>query len=138
MRHNKSAQDLEKETSKTYNIEVLWQWSHDLGMIFKANNQVGLEQSTELQPNNSISSVSSLSDVLPGCIPLSKQEIHHNQQVKALENLNRLLKLVTEQEKHLGERLSPHSNFYRQHLMLQQFLHTQLYPESSFTWQTMA
>lgn len=43
MRHNKFTQDLEKETSKTYNIEVLWQQSQDLGMIFKANNQVGLE-----------------------------------------------------------------------------------------------
>ncbi len=44
MRHNKSARDLEKEASKTYNIEVLWQRSRDLGMVSKANNQVGLEQ----------------------------------------------------------------------------------------------
>ena len=55
MRHNKSARDLEKEASKIYNIEALWQRSRDLGMISKANNQVGLEQLTELQPNNSVS-----------------------------------------------------------------------------------
>ena len=42
-------------------------------MISKANNQVGLEQLTELQPNNSVSSVPSLSDVPLGCIPHPKQ-----------------------------------------------------------------
>ena len=47
IRHNKSVQDLEKEAPKKYNIEVQWQQSRDLGMISKANNQVGLEQSTE-------------------------------------------------------------------------------------------
>ena len=118
MRHNESARDLEKEASKTYNIEALWQRIRDLGMISKANNQVGLEQLTELQPNNSVSSVPSLSDVPLGCIPPPKQQIHDNQQVKALEDLNRLLKLVMEQEKQYGDRLSPHSNFYRRHLMV--------------------
>ena len=93
MRHNESARDLEKEASKTYNIEALWQRIRDLGMISKANNQVGLEQLTELQPNNSVSSVPSLSNVPLGCIPSPKQHIHDNQQVKALEDLNRLLKL---------------------------------------------
>ena len=138
MRHNKSVRDLEKEASKTYNIEALWQRSRDLGMISKANNQVGLEQSTELQPNNSVSPIPSLSDVPPGCTPFSKEQIHDNQQVKALEDLNRLLKLVTEQEKQYGDRLSPHSNFYRRHLMVQQFLHTQLQTQSSSTRRAMA
>lgn len=32
MRHNKFARDLEKEASKTYNIQALWQRSQDLGM----------------------------------------------------------------------------------------------------------
>lgn len=48
-------------------------------MISKANNKIGLEQLTELQPNNSISSVPPLSDVSLGCIPLPKQQIHDNQ-----------------------------------------------------------
>lgn len=96
MRHNKSVRDLEKEASKRYNIEALWQQSRDLGMISKANNQVELEQSKELPPNNSVSPIPSLSDVPSGCIPLLKEQIHDNQQVKVLEDLNRLLKLVTE------------------------------------------
>lgn len=56
MRHNKSARDLEKEASKTYNIQALWQRSRDLGMVSGVNSQVGLEQSPELQPNNDVSS----------------------------------------------------------------------------------
>ena len=114
MRHNKSARDLEKEASKIYDIQALWQRNQDLDMISKANSQVGLEQSTELQPNNSVSSIPSLSNISRGCSPpLSKQQIHKNQQVEALKDLTRLLKLVTEQEKKYGDRLSPNSNFYR-------------------------
>ena len=44
MKYNKSVWDLEKEASKTCNIQVLWQWSRDLGMISQAtNSQVELE-----------------------------------------------------------------------------------------------
>ena len=61
MRHNKSAQDLDTEASKTYNIQALWQRSRDLGMISKVNSPVGLEQPMELHPNNSGSSALPLS-----------------------------------------------------------------------------
>ena len=50
--------------------------------------------------------------------PPSQQKIHKNQQVEALEDLARLLKLVTEQEKKYGDRLSTDGNFYRRHLMV--------------------
>ena len=52
MRHQKSARELEKEASKTYDIRALWQRSQDLGMISTANSHVGLEQTTESAPNN--------------------------------------------------------------------------------------
>lgn len=41
------------------------------------------------------------------------------------------MELVTEQEKKYRERLSPYSNFFQPHLMVQQFLHTQLKNQSS-------
>lgn len=53
MRYKKSTQDLEKEASKTYNIQALWQQSRDLGITSRVNSPVGLEQSRELPLPNS-------------------------------------------------------------------------------------
>ena len=53
--------------------------------------------------------------------------------MEALKDVTRLLTLVTEQEKKYGDRLSPYSNFYRRHLMVQQFLQTQLTSQPSQT-----
>ena len=120
MKHNKSARDLEKEASKTYNIRALWQRNRDIGTISQANSQVELEQPTELQPSNSVSSIPSLSQTPRGCLPpLSKQQVDENHRIEALKDLTRLLELVTEQEKKYENRLSPQSNFYRRHLMVQ-------------------
>lgn len=47
--------------------------------------------------------------------------------------MTRLLTSVTEQEKKYEDRLSPHSNFNRRHLMVQQFLQTQLRSQPSQT-----
>ncbi len=119
MLHNKSARELRKEASKTYNIQALWQRSQDLGMISQANSQVELKQPRELQPNNSVSSIP------PDCLPpISKQQFSKNSRMEALKDLTRLLELVTKQENKYEGRISPHSNFYRQHLMVQQFLQT--------------
>ena len=41
------------------------------------------------------------------------------------------MELVTKQKKKYRERLSPHSNFFQRHLMVQQFFHTQLKNQSS-------
>lgn len=95
----KSAQELRKEASQTYNTQALWQQSKYLGMISQANSPVELEQPTELQPNASISSFLRLSQVSRGCLPpLSKQQHSKNDRIEALRDLTRLLELVTEQE----------------------------------------
>ena len=134
MRHNKSARDLETEALKTYNIQALWQRSRDSGMTSKVNSPVGLEQPMELQPNKSGSSALPLSQTPRGCPPpLLQQQTDKNHQIEALKDLTRLLNLVTEQEKKYEYRLSPHSNFYRRHLMVQQFLQTQLKTQPSQT-----
>ena len=134
MRHQKSARELEKEASKKYDIRALWRRSQDLGMISTANSHIGLEQPTESAANDSVSSVCPLSEIPRGSLPpLSKQQTHRNQQVEALKDITRLLTLVTEQEKKYKDRLSPHSNFYRCHLMVQQFLQTQLASQHSRT-----
>ena len=112
MRHNKSARDLEKEVSRIYDIQALWHRNRDLGMISNANSQVGLEKSTELQSNNSVYFIPSLFSILCGYSPpFIKQQIHKNQQVEALKELTKLLKLITKQEKEYRDRLSPYSNF---------------------------
>lgn len=65
--------------------------------------------------------------MISGCTPpKSKREVEKEQSINALQNLTRLLELVREQEKKYEERLSPHSNFYRRHVMVQQFLQIQL------------
>ena len=110
MRKQRSARELEKEALKTYNIQALWQQSSDLGMISAVKSQDRLDQAPESLPNNgAISAAHSLSEIpLGGSPSLSKQEIHKQQQVEALKDLTRLLKLVTEQEKKYEDRLSPH------------------------------
>ena len=81
----------------------------------------------ESQPNNSESSPSSLSKIPRGGTPLlSKQQTLKSQRTESLKHLNKLLKLVTEQEKKYGTRLLPHSNYYRRHTIVQQFLQSQL------------
>ena len=113
MRHNKSAQGLEKEVSKMYNIQAPWQRSRDLGITSRVNSPVGLDQSRELLPINSESSTLSLSQILCDCSPpLLQQQIKRNQPVDALKDLTRLLNLVTEQEKKYQYKLFPHNNFY--------------------------
>ena len=111
--HNKSARELREEASNTYNIQALRQRSQDLGMISQANSQVELEQPRELQPNDGVSSISSLSQIPCVCLsPLSKQQLSKNNRMEGLKDLTRLLELVTEQEKKYEGRLSHYSNFY--------------------------
>lgn len=103
---------MEKEATKSYDIRALWQRNRDLGMIFPSS-QVGLGQPPELQPNNGVSSLSSLSNIIRDSASLlSNQKTLKIQQTEALKDLNKLLKLVTGQDKKYNTRLSPHSNFY--------------------------
>ena len=122
MLYNKSARELREEASKTYNIQALWQRSQDLSMISQANSQVELEQPRELQPNDGTSSIPFLSQIPRRCLPpLSKKQLCKNNRMEALKDLTRLLELVTEQENKYEGRLSPHSNFYQRHVIIQKF-----------------
>ncbi len=129
-REQKSTRELEKQASQTYDIRALWQRNIEIGMASIANSQVGLGQVAESQPIDNLSPLS-LSDLPRGSASLSNQQVLKTQRTEALKDLNRLLKLVTEQEKKYKARLSPHSNFYRRHLMVQQFLQSQLNSQSS-------
>lgn len=80
MRQQKSARELEKEASKTYDIRALWQQSKDLGMSSSANSQVGLEQQTESMPINPVFSFYPISEIPRGSLPpIFKQQTHKNQ-----------------------------------------------------------
>lgn len=121
-RVQKAALELEKQASTISDIRELWQRKIDLGKIFGANNQVGLGQVPESQPNNSVSSPYSPSKNLRGGASLlADQETLKNQRIEISKNLNNFLRLVIEQGKKYETRLLPHSNFYRRYLMVQQF-----------------
>ena len=79
-----------------------------------ANSQVRPGKPSQLLPIDSVSSAFPLSDIPRGGLPpVLTQGTHKIQQVEALKDLNRLLELVTEQDKKYGGKLLPHSNFYR-------------------------
>ena len=131
-RQRKSARELEEQAKKTYDIRALWKRNLDLGMISPANSPVGLGQPAESQPNDGVSSLPPLSKIARGGVSLlSNQETLKGQRTEALKDLNKLLKFITEQDKKYGTRLSPHSNFHRRHIMVQQFLQFQLTPQPS-------
>lgn len=75
-----------------------------------------------------------LSQIPRGCIsPHPDQLSLREERILALKEITRLLELLTEQEKKYKDRFSPHSNFYCQHIMVQQFIQIQLKTEPSPT-----
>ena len=73
MRHQKFVRKLRKEALQTYNIQVLWKQSQDLGMLSTTNAQAGLGQSTK---SLSSGTVCPLSEISCGKLPLpSKRQI---------------------------------------------------------------
>lgn len=62
----------------------------------------------------------------PACSPpLTFREKQVEMRVHALASLEKLLELVTEQDKKYGYRLSSRTNFFKRHLMVKQFLAVQ-------------
>ena len=58
--------------------------------MLAANSQVELDQSSESQPIESVSSSCTLSEVPRGRALLSKEQVFRNQRVEALEDLETL------------------------------------------------
>lgn len=98
---------LEKEAAKSYQIGALW------------------ERQRVSQAEQAVAATYPLSQVPRGRVSRPKQEIRMEKRKETSEAMDKLLSLVTEQEKKYGLRLSPHSNFYRRYVMVQQFLHSQ-------------
>ena len=100
---------------QSYQIGALWERNRELGMLSQKSTQA-----ESAKPD-------SLSQVAQGQKYLrSKKNMWMEDCKEAFQAMNRLLQLVTEQEKLYRERLSSHSNFYRCHTMVQQFLQSQL------------
>ena len=84
-----------------------------------ANSQVRPGKPSQLLPIDSISSTFLLSNIFWGGLPpVLTQETYRIQGVETLKYLNRLLELMTEQNKKYGSRLLLHSNFYWWHLIV--------------------
>lgn len=126
------------EVSKTYKLGDLWQ-RHTERITSTANTPDDLASPGKSGPISRDESTTSLSDIPRGSEPpLSEEEIKKDLRVDGLKDLSRLLKVVSEQEKKYGYRLSPHSNFFCRHLMVQQFLQLQLKIQSSPTRRTLS
>ena len=124
-RKKKAMKKWEEEGHKSYNIQALWQRNRDLGLISDTSSQHGPGESSGL--GDDIDSSHPLSEVPPGRnLSRSKQELNQEQRIIALKDITRLLEFVTVQKEKYKERLSPHSNFYRRHMMVQHFLQIQL------------
>ena len=130
---------LEKEASKCYNIGALWQRNRDLGLISPGNVQSELEKNTKSGIDEDKNVAHPLSQVpLGGSTSSPNQLSFTERRILALQEITKLLELVTEQEKNNEDRLSPHSNFYRRHIMVQQFLQIQLKTKPSPTHRQFA
>lgn len=120
-RQQRAAKALEQENSHTPHIGALFQ--RQLEMKPSSSSSQKLAEPSLSEPVDSITPVSLLSQLPRGdLISKSKVQLRKEQRSQALKDITRLLELVTEQEKKYGERLSVQSNFYRRHLMVQQFL----------------
>lgn len=114
---------LKKQALATYNLEGLWKWGTELSILLQSCSQRESDQSLESLPSDIVSSLNLLSEISQDLAPLLlEQQTLANQRTEALNDLNRLLKLITEQKKKYGYKLSPHGNFYQRHVMVQQFL----------------
>ena len=131
-RKKKAIKKWEDEGHKLYSIQALWQRNYDLGLISDISSQQGPGRSSNL--GDDVDSLHPLIEVPLGHNPSrSKQELDQEKRTIALKDMTRLLEFVTVQEEKYEERLSPHSNFYRRHMMVQQFLQIQLRTNSGAT-----
>lgn len=118
---------MDEEVSKTHNIEAIWQRHCDLSIIFETISLVESVEILESWPNEIRNSIYSLPKIPCGsAFSRSKQQIQRNQFLAALKDMSRLFQLVIEQEIKYEHRLSPHSNFYHQHMIVQKFIQSQL------------
>jgi hypothetical protein len=124
-RARKMAQELRNEASKMYSIADMWKRQRDLGLV--ANSLESEERQSAC-----------VSELPRGTAIQSNEEIRKAQRINASKELERLLGLVTEQEKKYGERLLPHGNFYRRHVMVRQFLEIQLGSQRNGTRRTLS
>lgn len=66
---------------------------------------------------------------------MSNQEILKYQWIEILKDLNKLLKLVTEQEKKYETRFLSYSNFYCHYIIIQQLFQSYFNSQSNKKWQ---
>lgn len=99
------------------NVIVTW-----VLFLIVTSSQQGPGRFSDL--GDDLDSLHPLSEVFPGHShnpSQTKQELNQEKRTIALKDMSRLFEFVTVQEE-----ISPHSNFYCRHMMVQQFLQIQL------------
>ncbi len=103
-------------------------------ILFAVNSLSGLSHLSKLLSNDHLSPEYPLSDVPREDVSFFfKQQIFKNQRVEALKDLIKLLESVRAHEEKYRDRFSPHSYYYRRHIVVQQFLQAKLTTELNQT-----
>ena len=116
-RKQRNAREFQKQAAQCYHIG---------GMFKKAQEKADQRRKTQVQATDGQHNNQEKSDLnntaQPACsLPASQKEVLIELRIQALKNLERLMDLVTEQEKKYSSRLSPQSNYYQRHLMVNIF-----------------
>lgn len=120
-RQQRSKRESQLQASQCYSIKAMFQ--RQMTMPKRLSKKEQLAQLGVFVGESTQASLNSIEPLTPACLPpMNKKETLKKLQEEALETMNRLLNLVTEQEKKYGCRLAPQSNFYQRHLMVKHFL----------------
>ena len=123
---SRSTEERKQRNAREFQRQAV-QYFHIGGMFKKAQEKADQRRETDVQVTDGQRNGQEKSDlnnpVQPACfLPVSQKQVLTELRIQALKNLERLMDLVTEQEKKYGYRLSPQSNFYQRHLMVKHFL----------------
>ena len=119
-RKKRNAREYQRQASQSYNLSDMFAKSREKTARLK---QIRLEERPgDIELPKKIEDI----PIPPACPPhLTSQEQQKEMRAKGLVSLEKLLSLVTKQDKKYGYRLSPQSNFFQRHFMVKQFLSIQ-------------
>ena len=119
-RKKRNVREYQRQASQSYNLS---------DMFAKSREKIARLEQTRLEegPGNIKSPIETEVIPISSACPLLLIFQKEQKEIRAtgLVSLERLLSLVTEQDKKYGYKLSPQSNFFQRHIMVKQFLSIQ-------------
>ena len=119
-RRKRNAREYQRQASQSYNLSDMFAKSREKAARLE---QTRLEEGPE---NMELLIEAKVIPISSACLlPLIFQEQQRELHASSLVSLNKLLSLVTEQDKKYSYRLLPQLNFFQRHVMVKQFLSIQ-------------